>query len=161
MELHHLSNLRQALIEANTTVVVGIGAELRGDDVSGVLVARAVTALGLPGLVGIEGCAAPENFTGEILSHNPDLVIFIDAAQLGLTAGQMRIIEASEIKGFSFSTHTLPLHLILNYLACALPGTRFIVVGIQPEDTQILAPPSEAVIAAVQALAGLIATGHR
>lgn len=152
MKLQHLSTLRRALLSAKSTVVVGIGAELRGDDIAGVLVARAVAALGRSDLTGIEGCAAPENFTGEIISHKPDLVIFVDAADLGEPPGSLKIIEESEIKGFSFSTHTLPLDVILNYLAASLPDCRFLVVGIQPEDTEILAVPSARVLEAVDEL---------
>ncbi len=156
MNLQHLSSLRKALETSRTTVVVGIGAELRGDDVAGVLVARAVASSGRADLIGIEGCAAPENFTGEIISHSPDLVVFVDAAEFGEPAGSIKIIEESEIRGFSFSTHTLPLHVILNYLTASLPDCRFVVVGIQPEDTQIMAPPSAKVLDGVEKLSRLL-----
>lgn len=129
-------------------VVVGIGAELRADDFAGVLVAREVQARNLPFIKGIEACAAPENFTGEIINANPSLVVFVDAANLGLEAGAMRIINRDEIQGMSFCTHTLPLYLILDYLSLSME-CDFLVLGIQPKDTTVMGAQSPEVLEAI------------
>ena len=151
--LNHLLPLQRALNNAKTAgktvVVLGIGAELRGDDIAGVLVARGLSEANIPGIRALEGCSAPENFTGEVIAADPGVVLFVDAANLGLTPGECRLIEQDRIKGTSFSTHTLPLHLILSYLSQSIPA-EFFVLGIQPKDTGVLVEPSEEILEAVR-----------
>ncbi|NMC61734.1 MAG: hydrogenase 3 maturation endopeptidase HyCI, partial [SAR324 cluster bacterium] len=149
--------LREAKKTERPVLVVGIGAELRADDFVGVLVAREVQARNLPFIKGIEACAAPENFTGEIINANPSLVIFLDAANLGLKAGAMRLIKREEIQGMSFCTHTLPLYLILDYLSLSL-DCNFLVLGIQPKDISVMGEQSPEIITAVSKLVNLLAS---
>ena len=146
-----LSNLKR---ENGNVAVVGIGAELRGDDYAGVLAAQAVAELNLAQVRGIIGASAPENITKEIIDFAPALTVFVDAANLGLAPGDMRIIEASEIKGVSFSTHTLPLYLIIDYLSKSI-DSKFMVVGIEPKSTEFLIEPSEEIREAVAAFVEL------
>jgi len=154
-----LSDLTQILKDAKETgrpvLVVGIGAELRADDFAGVLVAREVQARNLPFIKGIEACAAPENFTGEIINASPSLVVFVDAANLGLEAGAMRIIDRKEIQGMSFCTHTLPLYLILDYLALSMK-CDVLVLGIQPKDTSVMGTQSPEVLEAISKLTRIL-----
>lgn len=157
---HHLHQLeaaaRETLASNRSIAVVGIGAELRADDVAGVLVARRIAEESLPSITGIDGSTAPENVTGEIIGASPALVVFIDAAEMGLKPGEVRIIPLEEIEGFTFCTHTLPLSVILSYLASSLNAT-FMVVGIQPKDTSVLGGVSPEVERTVEEIAGMLA----
>lgn len=127
------ARIRECTADGRKVAVVGVGAQLKRDDFAGVRVAEAVNARVHPLIKGFAGHNAPENITGEIVSFAPALVVFVDAAALGLSAGEARVIERAEMGGVSFCTHTLPLQLIMDYLAQAL-GCAFLVLGIQPKD---------------------------
>ncbi len=82
----------------------------------------------------IAGSTAPENFTGVIKDFKPDLLIITDAARIGLSPGEAAVIPLSEITGASFSTHMLPLSVMLNYLEAEI-SCETVFIGIQPRST--------------------------
>lgn len=122
--------------------VVGIGQELRGDDAAGLWVARGLLAgesrrrphkeAGEPAqLLLIEAGPVPENFTGPLRRFAPDLVLLIDAAEMGEPPGTIRCLTPEEADGFGASTHTLPLSTFSLYLQSDL-NCRAAILGIQP-----------------------------
>lgn len=152
--------LEAILSGATMVVVVGVGSLLRGDDAAGVLVARAISKRKSSGgearLIAVDGGTAPENITSVIIRAHPSHVVFIDAADMGLDPGEAKIIAKiigrSEIGGMSFSTHSLPLTVIANYLEKSI-NCEVSVIGIQPESTAFGARVSPAVRRAVKATA--------
>ena len=48
-------------------------------------------------------------------------------------------MDSKEVDGFSASTHTLPLDILISYLKAEL-GCRVELIGIQPEQTFVDAP---------------------
>jgi hydrogenase 3 maturation protease len=140
--------------------VVGIGHELRGDDAAGLAVARA-----LQGALGqdkdwlvIDAGSAPENQTGALRRFGPDVVLFIDAAQMDKAPGVIQWLSWEETEGISASTHTLPLSVLARYLIGEL-GCEVALLCIQPADDAIgvaLSPSvTKAVDSIVSALLGL------
>ena len=121
--------LADALQGAHTVALLGCGSVLRGDDAAGMAVAERLSGFG--GNVRVFcGSNAPENFTGEIKKFRPDTLLVIDAAHMGLPAGEAAIISPEDIEGVSFSTHILPLKVMLDYLRREI-GCRVVLVGIQ------------------------------
>ncbi|HET9596662.1 MAG TPA: hydrogenase maturation protease [Anaeromyxobacteraceae bacterium] len=149
-------DLQALLGDARRVAVVGAGSDLRGDDVAGVLVARRLAAWaareGVRELAAFAAGAAPENFTGEIARHRPDLVVVVDAAHLGLEPGAVAVVDASKVAGVAFSTHMLPLPIFLDYLA-RTTGCRTLVLGIEIVQKDVLGPVSPPVERAVRRLA--------
>jgi len=117
--------------------VLGVGSELRGDDAAGVLVVRELSrrVAGDPfsrlEFAGVEGANAPENVTGFIASFRPTHIVVIDAADIGASPGESREIGMDEIAGTDFSTHTLPLQVVMEYLRQAT-GAVVTLLGMQP-----------------------------
>ncbi len=146
--------------------VIGIGNELNGDDAAGVLVARALAQrLGnreredSPAFLIIEGGLAPEAFTGPLRRFQPDLVILVDAAELGESPGTVRSYDWSAAQGMSATTHTLPPSVLAEFLMKEL-GCQVRLVGIQPEHLEFDKEMSEAVVKAVEKVVeDLSATG--
>ena len=126
--------LSEALRGARTVAILGCGSELRGDDAAGEEVAERLLELeagkGSNTLVCCGG-SAPENFTGEIKKFRPDLLLIIDAADMGLPPGAVAMIKSDEIGGASSSTHSLALNIMSGYLERET-GCRVSVLGIQP-----------------------------
>jgi len=142
-------------------VVVGIGHDLRGDDAAGVLAARRlqgytigadVGATHMLPLLAIDAGPAPENVTGAVRRFAPDLVLLVDAADLGEPPGTVRWLDWRETSGLSASTHALPLYVLAGYLVSEL-GCAVALLGIQPASTAFDAPPTPAVHAAADAVA--------
>lgn len=114
--------------------ILGAGSCLMADDAAGVMVTDAlIERFGeKPGRFAVfSGGTAPECFTGEIKKFKPGLVLIIDAADLGLATGEIASIDPSVVSGVSFSTHMLPLKVMLEYLTKEI-GCRTALLGIQP-----------------------------
>jgi hydrogenase 3 maturation protease len=134
--------------------VVGVGNELNGDDAAGVLVVRRIAEMlrATPGVLLIDAGLAPENFTGPLRRFRPDLVIEVDAADLGKPPGSASWIEPHDTDGLSASTHTLPPSVLAEFLLAEL-GCRVAVIGIQPVRLELNAPLSPPVERAVNGVA--------
>ncbi len=143
-------------------VVVGIGHDLRGDDAAGVLAARRLQEYTIKANIGathtsplclvIDAGPAPENVTGAVRRFAPDLVLLVDAADLGEPPGTVRWLDWRETSGLSASTHALPLYVLAGYLVSEL-GCAVALLGIQPGSTAFDAPPTPAVRAVADAVA--------
>ncbi len=124
--------------------VLGIGSELRGDDIAGVLVAqkveRAAKRSGIESaLKGFCGGSSPESFTGEIIRFNPTHVVMVDCADFGGEPGSASLFEKDSIEEISFSTHRLPTRIIADYLIHSL-SCEILIIGIQPFSMGVCEP---------------------
>ena len=97
----------------------------------------------------VEAGLAPENFSGTLRRFQPDLVILIDAADLGQSAGSVACLDWREACGFSVSTHSLPLNMLSAFLVSEL-DCLVIVLGIQPVQMGMGQPLSREVKLAVK-----------
>jgi hydrogenase 3 maturation protease len=154
--------LHRRLGAAGPVAVIGIGSELHGDDAAGVLVARklgARRAAPAGRLRAFEAGGAPENVTGDLIRFlgsgagpGRPHVLLVDAANLDLAAGQMKLLAPEDLDGISCSTHRLPLGVLGRYLA-ERSGCQVSVLGIQPKSVSFLAPVSPEVRRAVTLVA--------
>lgn len=152
--------LKQKLNNARRVAILGIGSELRGDDIAGLLVARQIEKTITKQTTSPEvrvfiGETAPENLTGEIKKFQPTHLIIIDAAELNKEPGHIEIMEPGTIGGTSFCTHSLPIKVMVDYM---LESFKFeaILIGIQPKTLVFGAQPTKEVVAAAKHLADTI-----
>jgi hydrogenase 3 maturation protease len=147
------------------TIVLGIGNQLGGDDAAGNRVVdilnqrqRGAKALPTTEIMAIDVGTAPDSYTSVIRRRRPELLIVIDAADMGLPPGALRTIAPGEIRTLSFSTHLVPLSLFMSYVKefCG----KIVLVGIQPERTKIGTDVSKAVRKSVRRLAEAILDGR-
>ena len=110
-------------------LLVGIGNVIRRDDGLGPYMAQHFKAEGWQTL---DCGTVPENFTSKIKQLQPELVVFIDAAEMELKPGEFRIIPKEQIKDFSCGTHNLPLSLMIDFLQRSLEDVEMPFVGVQP-----------------------------
>lgn len=141
--------------------VLGIGQELCGDDAAGVIAARALLpeVAGYTDFLVLDTGPAPENFSGSLRRFKPDLVIMVDAAQMEMDPGAVRVLDWQELDGISFSTHTLPLSIFAHYLVDEFDCT-VALIGIQPASNvpgeKLSAPVKNAVVGLVHAFSTLL-----
>jgi hydrogenase 3 maturation protease len=147
----------QAIAGAAKIVIFGIGNEMMGDDAAGSLAARDLRML-------LQGCPVgesldiyvagtnPENFSGLVRQKQPDLVIFIDAADMGRPVGEVAFLEAKDMHSMMHSTHTMPLSFLGSYLE-KITGAKVIALGIQAGQIQLEVPMSPEAAASVKLIA--------
>ncbi|MCQ1537733.1 hydrogenase maturation peptidase HycI [Methanocalculus taiwanensis] len=131
-------------------VILGVGNTLLSDDGVGCFIAERFDGndtYSSDGWIPFCGGTAPENFTAPIRRLEPDMLIIVDAADMGLPAGSIRIIPPDQIDDTSIGTHMLPLSHLMNYLSPDIQTILFI--GIQPATTE----PGEGLSLAVQTAA--------
>jgi hydrogenase 3 maturation protease len=111
-----------------TNILLGIGNPLNGDDGAGIWVAGQFRK---DGWVSLSCGTAPENFTGVIRKTRPDCLVLVDAAAMGISPGEFRIIPRHKIADVSIGTHQLPLSMLIDFLADS--ASRIVLIGIQPD----------------------------
>ena len=129
--------LKDKLKGAKRIAILGIGSQLRGDDVAGMLVAKELEVYA--GFINKHtpfkvffGASAPENVTGQIKKFNPSHILIIDSAEMGEAAGRVSLISLESEVCSSFSTHRLPSRILVDYLTHSI-GCEVIMLGIQPK----------------------------
>jgi hydrogenase 3 maturation protease len=116
--------------------ILGIGNELHGDDAAGMAIVRALAPLAHERLQIVAGAHAPENCLGTICNFNPDLVLLIDAVDMGNSPGTIAWLDWQATSGISASTHTMPPYMLGKYLQ-AMAGCHVALIGIQPASMQM------------------------
>ena len=134
--------------------ILGIGNTFRSDDAAGVLVARALSqrASDNAHLLICEAGQAPENKTAEVRKFAPDLVLLIDAADMGKAPGTVAWISEEDIDGMSASTHNLPLSILAKYLKLEL-NCKVNLLGIQLASNEVGETINTEVLQAVEEVA--------
>ena len=138
-------------------IILGIGNTLKGDDGSGVYVAERVNeyhpdakeeleqtkVMGNRRVIAINCGTTPENYTSIIRKHNPDRLILVDAADMGLKPGSYRVIPPERIGVMHISTHNIPLSVFISYVGEFCKDV--VLIGIQPDEMEIGAALSSVV----------------
>lgn len=149
--------LKNKLRDAKKIAVLGVGSDLRADDAAGMFVAKNVgKAFNKNSKVRVFlGGIAPENFTGEIKKFNPTHIIIIDCADFNQKPGAISFIDPKNISGVSFSTHTLPLNILADYIARDI-NCETLIIGIQPKTIEFEKPVSKEVKHAIKTLSDIL-----
>jgi hydrogenase 3 maturation protease len=145
--------LTQILKNASQTVLLAVGSDLRSDDIAGQLVAENLKPNDK--LQVLLGGTAPENLTGQIKRLKPSHLIIVDAAEMKEPVGTVQIIASANIGGHAFSTHALPLKVMIDFLLADCP-CEVVVIAIQPRSVKFGGPVDPAVSRAAKAVAQLI-----
>ena len=110
-------------------LVVCIGNRDGGDDAVGPYIADRLKEEAFENV--IDCGTVPENFTGIIKQKNPKKLIIIDAVDMKLKPGEIRIVPKEKIGVMTISTHGIPLSIFIDYLEKYIKKINFI--GIQPK----------------------------
>jgi hydrogenase 3 maturation protease len=127
--------LQRQLEGCKRIAVLGIGAEKRADDAAGLmLVRRLQSVISLQPFTslqfkGFEWGEAPEQVTSGICAFEPNHIVVVGAADIGVPVGECREICDDEMLDISFSTPVL-LKLFIDNLSQAT-GAGVSVIAIQ------------------------------
>ena len=149
-----------------SVLLLGIGNHLKGDDAVGPYVASLLSdprgnqtvASSEFSIIALDCATVPENYTAIVRRLRPDHLVLVDAAEMGLEAGAVRIIPVDMIGCLGLSTHSMPLSMFISYVA-DLAG-RVTLIGIQPEGMHLGTDLSADVATAARTLAGQLKEGR-
>ena len=113
------------------TVVMCIGNREGGDDAIGPYIADQLQPHQTADLVVIDCGTVPENYTGVVKEYKPELLIIIDAVDMGMSPGDIRIVPPDRIGIMHISTHGIPLSVLITYFKEYIP--TIVLLGIQPQ----------------------------
>lgn len=130
-------------------VVLTVGAVLRGDDAAGPYLAKLMQDDPVEGWDIIDGGQVPEDFTVDVRHAQPDLLVMVDAADMGLAPGSIRRLTAEDVStDYMMTTHSLPLSFLMQQIdeCCG----EIVFLGIQPAQMEFFTALTPAVLDAVE-----------
>jgi len=147
-----------------TTLVLGVGNAMKCDDGVGPYVAGRLSAMACSAssdaalhLSAIDCGTTPENHTSVVRRLRPDLLVIVDAADMGLAPGDCRIIPPERAGSLGLSTHSMPLSLFVSYVSDL--ASRIVLVGVQPRTMVLGSHLSREVLEAGDALVETLLRG--
>ena len=111
------------------TLILCIGNQEGGDDGIGPFIAQHLPKTNSQYI--IDAGTIPENYTSIIRKKQPDLVIIIDAIDMQLPPGEIRIVPEHMIGTMHISTHSTPVSVLIKYIKTIVQ--EVILIGIQPQ----------------------------
>ena len=115
-----------------TDVLLCVGNSMMGDDGAGPLLAEMCAANPQGNWVVIDGGSAPENDVVAIRELRPERLLIVDATDMGLNPGEIRLIDPDDIAGmFMMTTHNMPLNYLVDQIKDDVGEVLFL--GIQPD----------------------------
>jgi len=113
-------------------LLMGVGNDIRGDDAVGELIARELESEDWDT---VDCGSVPENHIVMIEEKQYEVVVLVDAAEMGLNPGDIRIVPRDHLGVFTMSTHAMPLSTVMDFLDKKVK--EVFLVGIQPKDMSL------------------------
>ncbi len=130
-------------------LLLSVGNGMMGDDGAGVLLAQMLRENPLEEWSVLNGGSAPENILHRIREMEPQRVLVVDAADMDLEPGSIRLIRTDKLDDpFLMTTHSLPLTFLIEALQEFVPQVD--LLGIQPQTVAFGYPMSDEVRGAVR-----------
>ena len=132
-----------------TKVVFTVGAVLRGDDAAGPMLAKMLEQNPIPGWTCIDGGQTPEDDLAVIRRMQPDVLLLVDAAQMGCEPGTIAAVDERDVvSDLLITTHSLPITFLLEDLKKSCKQVVFL--GIQPAQLEFMEPLTPEVLRSVE-----------
>jgi len=135
--------------EGKRILLLGVGNRLRSDDAVGPLLIDRLQ--GMVDISMLDAGDVPENYLGPIEDSGAELVLVVDAVEMGMNVGDIAFFDIEKVQNMSVSTHSANLGLLFK----VIPSERrpqVIVLGIQPGSTDLGQGISEPMQAAIESL---------
>ncbi len=146
-------------------LVVGVGSRMRGDDMVGPYTVDLLKERSDPGegpegfeLDLIDADVMPENYSKPMRESGADIILFIDAVDMKLEPGDIRIVPMDLIEATIPCSHNLPMSYVMGYINEKIEKVE--LVGVQIATTGLFLEMTETSKAACEKLADIIWEGR-
>lgn len=112
-------------------LIMCIGNREGGDDAIGPYIADQLKKQKLDDFIVLDCETVPENYTSFVKKYKPKNLIIIDAVEMDLNPGEIRIVQKEKIGTMHISTHGIPISILMDYLE--EHAEKIFFIGIQPE----------------------------
>ncbi len=136
--------------------VICVGNPLRGDDGFGQAVATLLQDGPASNKI-FDAGSVPEDVLPKAARLQPEVVLFVDAADFGAAPGALRLVSPEELAQGDFSTHSAPLSTSAEYLRQSC-GAKSMLLAAQARNTKFGSVMSIEIIKAAEQAAKLIRT---
>ncbi|MDD5496278.1 MAG: hydrogenase maturation protease [Candidatus Omnitrophica bacterium] len=134
-----------------SVAVIGIGNIMRGDDGCGPKFIEGLRKRNTKAFL-FDCGTVPENYIFPILTTSCDTIVLVDAADLKMAPGSIKVLSLAEVSGSGLSTHNSSLRLFTDLLMTGRDNLNIFVVSIQPRSIAFGEPLSEEMISGIEAL---------
>ncbi len=152
-------------LSGKRVVIVGVGNPLRADDAAGPALIERMQGKVAATLIDVGD--VPENYLGPVEAAQPQVVLIIDAADLGANPGDTALIEIERLAQTGLTTHHASLTLFAQLLRASIPVGQdtntansdmldILLLAIQPMNTAFGAPISPVVEQTLSKLEALL-----
>jgi hydrogenase maturation protease len=129
-----LEKLLKKLETAKKIVFMGIGEEKLADDGVGPYIISELLHLSSNKFLFLNAGIDPMSRIDEIINFKPSDLILLDTCNLNKPAGTVAIIEREHISDYvPISTHTIPIHIVIDLLIEKLSNLNVFMIGFVPE----------------------------
>ncbi|MFX1386155.1 MAG: hydrogenase maturation protease [Promethearchaeota archaeon] len=132
--------LKKLLIKlklAKKIVFIGIGEEKLSDDGVGPYIISELLNYSSDRYLFINAGIDPMSRIDDIMQFQPSHLVLIDTCTLNKPPGTVVIIERENIKeSVPISSHTIPIHIVVDLLIKNLPDLKLFMIGFVPESLE-------------------------
>ena len=129
--------LLDRLIGVKNLVFMGIGEEKLSDDGLGPYIISELLEYSNEKVLFINAGTDPMARVDDVVNFNPSILILIDTCTLNKPPGTVAILERDNIKKYvPISTHTIPVHIVIDLIVEKLPELNAFMIGFVPESLE-------------------------
>ncbi|MFX1315289.1 MAG: hydrogenase maturation protease [Promethearchaeota archaeon] len=132
-----LEKLKDKLLGASKIVFMGIGEEKLSDDGVGPYIISELLEYNSDKILFINAATDPMDRVDEIINFNPTHLVLLDTCTLNASSGTVAILERDDISDYvPISTHTIPIHIIIDLIIKSIPKLVVFMIGFVPESLE-------------------------
>jgi len=136
-----MENFKQELLSrlngAKKIVFMGIGEEKLTDDGVAPYIISELLNYSNDKILFINAKIDPMSRIDQIIEFNPSHLIIIDTCTLSEPPGTVTVLERKNFYNIvPISTHTIPIHIVIDLLVEKLPNLNVFMIGIVPESLE-------------------------
>ena len=129
--------LTSRLSDASKIVFMGIGEEKLTDDGVGPYIISELLPHANEKILFINAGIDPMSRVEDVVSFSPSHLVLIDTCTLNSPPGTVAILTRENISEYvPISTHTIPVHIVVDFIIEKLPNLDTFMIGIVPESLE-------------------------
>ena len=131
------SKILKKIHNAKKLVFLGIGEEKLSDDGFGPFIISELLKYSNEKFLFINAGIDPMSRIDQILKFQPSHLVLLDTCTLNKPPGTVALIERENIKeSVPISSHTIPIHIVIDLLIEKLPDLNVFMIGIVPKSLE-------------------------